>query len=331
MSVEEIDLLASSPATWDDGRVAEPPIPDALRPPREASVPQRLRAWHARHLLRRERAESYYAASRNPERGLPVAENRAVLRFMGGLLRTRRGRIIAMLTLNALAAVAGLFAPRLLGDLVNSTAGGSAVTATVNALALAVIGFVVLQGVMTFCAKWSSAVVGQDVLASARESVVRSVLGLPLGKVESASSGDLVTRITRDVGTMSESVRWGLPQAIIAGLTVALTFVALILNSWLLSIPAVILVALAMIQVRRYLRAAPKGYIAEGGTYSRINTTLTETVEGARTVEALGLQEQRRRSGEGDIEVSAQAERYTMTLRNLLFIVMDNADRKSVV
>ena len=76
-----------------------------------------------------------------------------------------------------------------------------------------------LQAVLTFLALRTSAMFGQDVLAEAREYIVRTVLGLPLGRVESASSGDLVTRVTRDVSTMSESVRYGLPEAVIAAIT----------------------------------------------------------------------------------------------------------------
>ena len=53
--------------------------------------------------------------------------------------------------------------------------------------------------------------------------------------------------------------------------------------------------------MRRYLKRAPKGYITEGGTYSQINSSLTETVEGARTVEALGLQADRVETGDDDI------------------------------
>ena len=40
--------------------------------------------------------------------------------------------------------------------------------------------------------------------------------------------------------------------------------------------------------LRWYLARAKDGYLREWATYSRINATLTETVEGARTVEALG-------------------------------------------
>ncbi|MDO5504524.1 MAG: ABC transporter ATP-binding protein, partial [Actinomycetia bacterium] len=66
-------------------------------------------------------------------------------------------------------------------------------------------------------------------------------------------------------------------------------------------------------------------YVTEGGSYSTINTTLTETVEGARTVEALRIEEQRRAKAAEDIAASAQAERYSMSLRNILFAGMDMA------
>ena len=145
------------------------------------------------------------------------------------------------------------------------------------------------QAFFTFLAQRTSTLFGQDLLASAREYIVRTILRLPLGQVESASTGDLVTRVTRDVGTMSRSVQYGLPMAIISLLTVALSVVAMLFNSVLLALPSLLVISTSYVAVRSYLRRAPKGYITEGSTYSRINTTLTETVEGARTVEALGL------------------------------------------
>ncbi len=187
------------------------------------------------------------------------------------------------------------------------------------------VGVVAAQAVATFMAQWVSTLFGQDLLASAREFIVGTVLRLPLGQVEGASTGDLVTRVTRDVGTMSRSVQFGVPMAIISLLTVALSVVAMLLNSVLLAIPSLLVISTSAVAVRNYLRTAPKGYITEGATYSRINTTLTETVEGARTVEALRLSGRRVGQGEDDIAVSAQAERYTMSLRNLLFAVIDVA------
>ncbi|MEO7753984.1 MAG: ABC transporter ATP-binding protein [Terracoccus sp.] len=323
-------LAAASRETWD-AVATPPPVPPALRPEPDLAPGQRVRALRRRHLLRERRAQEFVADSMSSTKGLPIADNRQVIRFVGGLLGERRLLVIAVVVANALAAVAGLLVPRLLGNLVDSTVADvqagrvDAALAGANSAAVVVAGLVVLQGLFAFAAKLTSTVLGQDVLAAAREYVVRAILRLPLSRVESASSGDLVTRVTRDVGTMSESVRWALPESIVAGITVVLTLVAMVSNSWVLSVPSVVLMALAMIQVRRYLLRAPKGYLTEGGTYSRINTTLTETVEGARTVEALRLSRHRLTRGDGDIEVSGQAERYTMTLRNLLFVVMDIA------
>ncbi len=323
-------LARTSAETWDTS-VPHETIPTELRPPRDASPQQRARALHDRHLLRERRAKEFVAATMHPDKGLPIAENREVITFMRRLLGTQKPWVIAVVLANALAATAGLLVPRLLGSLVDETVAHVQAGQTTGALqaantmALVIAGLVVVQAGFTFAAKASAAVLGQGVLAEAREYVVRAILRLPLSRVESASSGDLVTRVTRDVGTMSESVRWALPESIVASITVVLTLVAMVANSWVLSLPSIVLMAGALIQVRRYLERAPKGYLTEGGSYSRINTTLTETVEGVRTVEALRLAQRRRDRGDLDIELSGQAERYTLTLRNLLFAVMDFA------
>jgi ABC-type multidrug transport system fused ATPase/permease subunit len=322
--------LRGSAETWRSNPPA-PEVPEELLLPRRGSVRSRLRAWRQRHLLRQRRAEEFFSASRNPDRGLPVADRREVGAFASRLLRTRRAMITALLVLHSLAALAGLVVPRILGSLVDQAAAGGDLAATLNGLALAVAGVVVLQAILTFFALWMSTLFGQDLLSEAREYVVRTVLGLPLGKVESASTGDLVTRVTRDVSTMSQSVRFGLPESVIASVTTLLTVVAMLLNSPLLTLPLLVTAPLLIIAARRYLKRAPKGYITEGGTYSEINSTFTETVEGARTVEALGLQRNRIEHGDVDIAVSGQAERYTMALRNLLFAVIGLAYDTPVV
>jgi ABC-type multidrug transport system fused ATPase/permease subunit len=313
--------LHGSAETWRSTQPT-PQVPEVLLPPKSGSLASRLRALRRRHLLRERRAEEFFADSRKPDLGLPVADRRDVGAFTARLLNRRRWIITALLLLHALAAVAGLIVPRILGSLVDAASAGGPLASTLDGLALAVTGVVVMQAILIFFALWVSVIFGQDLLSEAREYVVQTVLGLPLGRVESASTGDLVTRVTRDVSTMSMSVRFGLPESVIAGMTTLLTVVAMLLNSPLLTLPLLVTAPLLIIAARRYVKRAPKGYITEGGTYSQINSTFTETVEGVRTVEALGLQPNRIQRGDEDIAVSAQAERYTMTLRNLLFIVI---------
>jgi ABC-type multidrug transport system fused ATPase/permease subunit len=320
------DLLATSAATWRDRTADEPLLPQTLAspPPKDAPVGTRVKALRERHSLRGDRAEKVYVESRNPARGWPVADEHAVVRFVIRLVRERKRWFIALVLLNGLAAVAALAVPRLLGELIDRvTAPGPA--AGIGSLSLVIVGVVVAQSAFTLAGQSTSTLFGQGLLAATREFVVEKILRLPLSRVEGASTGDLVTRVTRDVGTMSRALQFGVPMLIITLLTVVLSVGAMLLNSVLLAVPSLLVIGTSFVQVRRYLRRASRAYITEGATYSRINTTLAETVEGARTVEALGLAEKRLRAGEDDVALSAQAERYGLTLRNLLFTVIDVA------
>ncbi len=320
------DLLATSSQTWRDGPDVEP-LPDVLTRMWQMGgkpLDERVRGLRERYLVRQKRALDYFESTRAPKRGLPVAPSSAVGAFVRDLLVSRRGLFAALIIGNVLAGVAGLLVPKLLGNLVDSATGGGEV-AQFDRIAVVVAGIVILQAVATFAARAVSVVFGQSVLASARERIVRFVLALPLSRIESSSSGDLITRVTRDVQTMSSAARDALPAFILEGVLILLSFVAIVLNSPLLALPTLLSMFLLIFVVRWYLQRATKGYVTEGGTYSRINAGVAETVEGARTVEARQLESLRQNHTDDDFGVSGQAERYTLTLRNLLFTTLDYA------
>jgi ABC-type multidrug transport system fused ATPase/permease subunit len=79
------------------------------------------------------------------------------------------------------------------------------------------------------------------------------------------------------------------------------------------------------IGTRWYLRRAPAGYLRERECYARFNGTLAETVEGARTVEALGVGGRRARRLDADLADAHAAERYTLRLRTVWFPTMELA------
>ena len=94
------------------------------------------------------RQERVYAGSRSPERGWPVAGDRAVLRFFRQLIAERRGMFVTLVVLNALAAATGLVVPRLLGELVDRTIGAAG--AGIATLAWLVVLVVCAQALFTF-------------------------------------------------------------------------------------------------------------------------------------------------------------------------------------
>ena len=249
---------------------------------------------------------------------LPVADGRQVRAYVLALFRRHPRMIWGAFALHASAALATLAAPRLIGDLVEAVQQGNTVDHVDTVLAL-LAAFLVAQTVLTRYARYLSFVLGEQVLAELREDFVDDVLALPVGTVESAGSGDLLTRTSRDVEQLGWSVRWALPEWCIAVITATFTFAAALLVGWWVALPCLLGVPPLVVGLRWYLRRAKDGYLRENASYSAINASLTETVEGARTVEALGLGRQRRDRVDRNIAGSYAAERYTLFLRTVFF------------
>jgi ABC-type multidrug transport system fused ATPase/permease subunit len=253
---------------------------------------------------------------------LPVAEKAQVRRYAVEVMLRHPKQWAVALSLHALAAVAGLAMPWLIGRLVEAIRHGTT-TSTVDMVALAIVGFVVVQSVLTRFAMLNSARLGEQMLAELREDFVDRTLAIPLSTVERAGTGDLLTRTSRDVDALSHSVRFAVPEILIAIVTVFFAVGALVLVGPLLALPCLFGVPLLWAGARWYLKRAPAGYLRESAAYSDMTDGLAETVEGARTVEALRAQRRRIERTENDIRRSYAAERYTLRLRTIFFPVAE--------
>ncbi|GAA3129321.1 ABC transporter ATP-binding protein [Planomonospora alba] len=257
------------------------------------------------------------SGERRDDRILPVADQAQVKAYARRLMMRYPRELVTALVLHGLAAAFGLAVPWLLGGLVQDVHDGAAVDPLW--LALAVGGFLTGQAVLVRYAVYASSTLGEKVLAELREEFVGRVLGLPLSVVERAGSGDLITRTSRDVDALSRTVRHAVPETLIALVTCAITVGALVLAGPLMMLPALLAAPLIWLATRWYLKRARDGYLRESAAYADMTDGLAETVNGARTVEALGLQERRRRRTDTDIARSWAAERYTLGLRTVWF------------
>lgn len=255
---------------------------------------------------------------------LPVADSPALRRQTGVLLRRHRRGLALVVTLHILAATAGLAGPWLLGRLVDAVADGttrSYVDRTIVVLVVAVLA----QTVLIRYAQRAAMVLGETVFADLREEFIDTITRLPLSTVERAGTGDLVARTTTDVERVQYTVRFGVPRVLVTTATVALTLVAAALTDPLVAIGLLAGAPLLLAVSRWYLRRATKAYLRESAAYATINGTITESVEGARTVDALGLGHRRRARLDRDLREAFEAERATLRLRSALFPAVDTS------
>ena len=253
---------------------------------------------------------------------LPVAGTTEVRRYARRLARTYPRDLGLALGLHVLAAISGLAAPPLIGQLVQDVDEGTT-TSRIDTVVAAIALFLLLQTVLTRYARYLSFRLGEKVLADLREDFVRNALGLPVGTVERAGTGDLLTRASRDIEALGWSVRFAVPEIVIALVTTVFTIAAsLLVGAWVF-VPLVLGVPVLWAGTRWYLRRAKAGYLRENAAYSKINATLAENVEGARTADALAIGDRRNARLDADIRESYEAERYTLFLRTVWFPVVE--------
>jgi ABC-type multidrug transport system fused ATPase/permease subunit len=249
---------------------------------------------------------------------LPIADGHALRAHARTLAGRHRAALVGVLMLHALAAAAGLAAPALLGSLVQSVGEGTT-RAHIDTLVLVLAGFIALQTVLTWFARRASFVTSERIFAELREDFMRRVLALPLSTVERAGTGDLVSRTTADVDSLARTVRFAIPETLIAAITTALTVGAAIWISPPAALSLMAGVPALWVGTRWYLRRAPRGYLWERAAYAKLAGTVGETVDGGLTIESLGLNEHRMRQIDEELADAYRAERYTLRLRTYWF------------
>ncbi|ARF60454.1 MULTISPECIES: ABC transporter ATP-binding protein [Streptomyces] len=253
---------------------------------------------------------------------LPVGSPTTVRSYVRSLLRRHRVAFAILIAANAVAVIASITGPYLLGRLVEDLSSGAAelhleLTVAVFAVALAV------QVVFTRSTRVRGAMLGEEMLADLREDFLVRSVGLPPGVLERAGTGDLLSRITTDIDRLANAMREAVPQLVIGVVWAGLLLGALTVTAPPLALAVPITLPVLVVGCRWYFRRAPSAYRSEAAGYAAVAAMLAETVDAGRTVEAHRLGDRRVALSDRRITEWTAWERYTLFLRSVLFPVIN--------
>ncbi|PVC90174.1 ABC transporter ATP-binding protein [Streptomyces sp. CS131] len=253
---------------------------------------------------------------------LPVGTPTTVRSYVRSLLRRHRRAFTVLIAVNAVAVVASITGPYLLGGLVEDLSAGVTDlhlerTAAIFAVALAV------QVLFTRSMRLRGAMLGEEMLADLREDFLVRSVGLPPGVLERAGTGDLLSRITTDIDRLANAMREAVPQLAIGVVWAGLLLGALTVTAPPLALAVLIALPVLIVGCRWYFRRAPSAYRSEAAGYAAVAAMLAETVDAGRTVEAHRLGGRRVALSDRRVEEWTAWERYTLFLRSVLFPVIN--------
>lgn len=231
---------------------------------------------------------------------------RRLWRFVG----PHKGKLVAVVVLNAAAAVADVFSFTLLVPFFNaffkadsllpqSGTIGRVLTATIGFLLdednrkaslrnvlLIVIAAVTLKNTLVWLAGQVGVKLQEFVVRDLRNALYAHLLRLPLPWFTRNKVGQVIARVLNDTATANTVVTELVTRSLWSGAQVIATLVAMFTTSWRLSLAALVIAPVTIGAIQPVLRKLRKGYRRLGNEQGEMTSLVQEVVSGARLVKS---------------------------------------------
>lgn len=244
----------------------------------------------------------------------PTIPTRRLWARLWSFVRPHRGKLIAVIGLNAVAAVADVFSFTLLIPFLNALFGMASILpasgmihdllaftigtllvpgdqmASLRNVILVVLAAVAIKNTLV----WLSGQVGvqlqEYVVRDLRDQVYAHLLRLPLPWFTQNRVGQVISRILNDTGNAKAVVTELVTRSMWSAAQVIFTIVAMLLVSWKLTIAAVVVAPLTIGALQPVLRKLRKGYRRLGNDHGELTSLIQEVVSGVRLIKSYGAE-----------------------------------------
>ncbi|HKZ37920.1 MAG TPA: ABC transporter transmembrane domain-containing protein, partial [Chryseolinea sp.] len=198
-----------------------------------------------------------------------------------------RGWFIAGFICLVLSSATILAFPYLAGKLLDIASGKPVPYFTsINEVALALLAILFVQGILSFIRVYTFSVVSERSLADVRKAVYQKIIWLPLTFFDSRRVGELMSRITSDVGTLTDMFSFTLAEllrqflTLIFGTVIIFYLAPKLTGFMLLTFPVLVILALFFGKYIRKLSKKTQDKLAEA------NVVVEESLQSISVVKA---------------------------------------------
>jgi ATP-binding cassette subfamily B protein len=229
-------------------------------------------------------------ARRRFEESEKAPVTKAGLRKFAGIFRFvwpyRYAFAMGLLSLSFSSATALSF-PFLAGKLVDAASGkGTFFIQGINQVALAMVGVMIFQGIFSYGRIYFFSRVSEKSLADLRGAVYEKIIWLPQGFFDSRRVGELMSRITSDVGTLQDAFAFMMAELlrqvlVLVGCVIVISFLAPKLTLFMLmTFPLLVIGALFFGKFIRRLSKKTQDQLASA------NVIVEETLQSVSVVKS---------------------------------------------
>ena len=156
---------------------------------------------------------------------------------------------------------------------------------------LILLGIYVLSGILSYIQAWIMSGVTQKVTYRLREEISLKINRLPLNYYDKQTHGEVLSRITNDVDTMSQSLTQSIQMVFTSLITIIGILYMMITISWQMTLMALIIVPLSAVAAMSVVKNGQKYFIQQQKTLGEVNGHIEEMYGGHIVMKAFNGEE----------------------------------------
>ena len=210
--------------------------------------------------------------------------------------------ILAILIIAAGSTVFAILGPRILGQATTllfegvvgqiSGTGPGIDFAAISAIIIQVAILYTISGFLDFLQGYIMAGVSIDVTYRFRQDISTKINRLPMQYFDKVSQGEVLSRVTNDVDTVSQTLSQSLSQIITSVTTVVGIMVMMFTISWTMTLIALVTVPLSLVAISMVVRTSQKYFKQQQEYLGHVNGHVEEMFGGHIVIKAFNAEEE---------------------------------------
>lgn len=215
--------------------------------------------------------------------------NKTSIRYLTEIFRFMlpyKGLFLLGLIALALSSLMLLAFPRLAGELLDVASGNSKYFTTINQVAIALLLILFVQSIFSFIRVYTFSIVSEKGMADVRQAVYQKIIWLPMTFFDSRRIGELMSRMTADIGTLQDTFSFILAEllrqiiTLVFGIGIIFYLAPSLTGFMLLTFPVLVISALIFGKYIRRLSKKTQDKLAEA------NIVVEESLQSISIVKA---------------------------------------------
>jgi ATP-binding cassette subfamily B protein len=187
---------------------------------------------------------------------------------------------LIVVILAALGTLCSVISPKILGQMTDVVVAGFSSNSinfeTITQIGFLLIGVYLISALFGYFQNWIMAAVSQKITYAFRRDISLKISKLPLRYFDSHEKGDVISRITNDVETISQNLNQSLIQIFTSTITIIGVLIIMLTISWKMTLIAITVLPTSLIFIGLIARKSQKYYKRQQDSLGEIDGHIEE-------------------------------------------------------